>query len=279
MLDIMSQAAGAIEAYNSRLRAISSNITNIPVTGHKRTEVSFQEVFGKYINSGTRGSFADSTGGTNPIQYGGTVAIADTEIDFRQGDLTGGGNLDLAISGNGLFAISPDGGNTKLYTRNGEFIISGDKLLTKAGMQVYGFARSGGVSSTQLVPIDLTGISYDPTTITWDPNGVLRQSYDDSTGIYGAEIPFQIGLSSFSNPSALKYEDGTSFSETLASGSPSSPAVPGVGVISPRSKELSNVVYTSEIVDSMEIQRALSAGLTVVRLINDSITQFINKLG
>lgn len=276
----MSQANNAIDAYNTKLRTISSNITNLSIPGYKRTDISFEEVFSHVVKSGTGSSFYGEEGGTNPQQTGGTTAVANSLIDFRQGDVVGSTNMDLAISGNGLFILSPDNGNSFLYTRNGQFTVNNNKLLSVNGMQVYGFKRNGGVSSAQLEAIDLTGQTYDPTKVTFDANGVLRKSYDSITGIYGDELNHQIALTSFPNPSGLEYRDGTNFSQTLSSGDPANPSAPGnesVGIISPRSKEQSNVIYTSEVVDSLEMQRAESACLTVIRLVNDTITQFIQR--
>lgn len=281
MLDVISQAKNAIEAYNTKLKTISSNVTNIGVVGYKRMDVSFQQVFNRTKNQG-KGAYNVDEGGVNPSQTGGTVAVANTAVDFKQGELTSGAKLDLAIQGNGLFIVSPDGGNTFLYSRNGEFQIKDNKLLTKSGMQVYGFKKIGGVASTQLTPIDLSGLSYNAADVSWDIDGTLVTSYDEKQQVYGPDLPFQIALSAFPNPGGLEYRDGTTFSETAAAGAPSLPSVPGspqVGIVAPRGREKSNIFYTSEIVDSLEIQRALSSSLTAIRLINDSISQFIQKLG
>lgn len=286
MLDVISQAKNAIEAYNTKLKAISANITNVLVPGYKRTDVSFQNVFVKLIKPGTPGIAGSNEGGINPFQTGGTAAISTTSIDFSQGDIQGAGRLDLSIKGNGLFIVSADDGKTYLYTRNGEFQIVNNKLLTKSGLQVYGFDKSGKNPANQLVPIDLSGTAYDPTQISFDSNGALRASAtlnaDGKSYTYGAALPFQIALSSFKNPSGLQNRDGTTFSETGASGAPSTPTTSGgenVGFLIPQSREQANIFYTSEIVDSLEIQRALSSCLTAIRLLNDSISQFISKMG
>lgn len=282
MLDIMSQADNAVEAYNTNLRAISSNVTNLSIPGYKRTNITFQEVYAKIVKSGTGSTFYGEEGGTDPQQTGGTAAIASSNIDFSQGDITGSGVLSLAIQGNGLFIVSPDNGDNFLYTRNGEFQLVNNKLLTSDGMQVYGFYRSGSVTSGQLVPIDLSYETIsDPNKVSWNANGVLIRSSVATDADYNVELPYQIALTSFSNPSGLEYRNGTSFAFTLASGDPQTPATPGtnnLGTVSPQSKEQSNVVYTTEIVDSLEMQRAISASLTVIRLINDTITQFIQKI-
>ncbi len=280
MFDVMSQAKNAMESYSTKLKAISANISNLQVTGYKRTDVSFQNLFSKLVSPGTSAFENGNEGGTNPLQVGGTVAISSSSVDFKQGTFSDGANIDIGVNdGSRLFIASADGGNTFWYTKSGEFQIVNNKLYTKSGYQVYGFKRTSGTTSTQLEAIDLSNVPYtDVTKITWDDNGVMRDSYDEETKVYGKELPYQIATASFKNPSGLKYENGTMFSETLASGQPSSPSVPLTGTVYPRKREQSNVVYTSEIVDSLETQRALDATMTVIRMANDTITQFINKL-
>lgn len=282
MFDVMSQARNAMESYTTRLKAITSNITNMSVAGFKRTDVSFQDLFSRLISNGTSPFQDGLEGGTNPIQLGGTAAVASSSVDFSQGAISGGGMLDLAIErGSALFVVSSDGGNTFKYTRAGEMQLSsdGNKVLTKTGYQLYGFRKSGGSISAQLVPIDLAGMDIaDRTKITWDENGSLRSYFNSDTNVYGDELGYQVALVNFMNPSGLRYEDGTTFSESLSSGPASEAGSPTPGTIKPRSKEQSNVTYTSEIVDSLEMQRSLDASLTVIRMANDTISQFINKL-
>ena len=158
MLDLMTRAKNAIEAYNSQLAINSSNIANMSAPGYKAMKVSFQSIYENLINQGTAAS--GDVGGTNPTQFGSSVAIGNTSIDFSQGAITSGGNLDLAINGQGLFVVSPDGGKTMQYSRDGQFAVdSAGNLTTTTGMQVYGL--SGGM----LVPI--TGLSSYPSA-NWD---------------------------------------------------------------------------------------------------------------
>jgi flagellar hook protein FlgE len=284
MLDILAQAANAIEAYDIKLRAISSNISGMSVPGYKRLDVSFQEVFSKVLKREMPSEGGAEGGGTNPMQLGGTTSISNIGVDMAQGDLGEGGHLDLAVTGEGFFVISPDNGTSKLYTRSGGFRLDGNQnLVTDSGMQVYGYKRSGGTADTsQLVPINLSGQTYDSATVTWDTNGIMRASYTESEGIvtYGAELPFQIGLSRFTNPSGLQQVSGTAFSETEASGPPAATTIPGatVGTVTPRKLEASNVFYIGETIDAMEVQRAMSGELTVIKMVNDTISSFISKI-
>ena len=286
MLDLIGQAKGAIESLETKLRAITSNISNMSVPGYKRIDVSFQEVFNKVMRQGTAADTTQNQGGTNPAQVGGGIAISNISVDMTQGDLAEGTDLDLAISGSGFFVVSPDGGASKLYSRSGNLSLDANaNLVTDSGMQVYGFARSGGSTTTSaLVPINLTGQTY--TNPTFDSDGVLRASYakDATTGAvtYGAELPFQIALTTFPNPSGLEQRSGTTFAQTAASGSPTTAAVPATnskqGVVSPRMIEQSNVFYIGETIDALDVQRAMSGNLTIVKMISDTISQFISKI-
>ena len=105
MFDMMSQARNAIEAYNEALKASSANIANMNVIGYKRVDVSFQTVFERVINQGSAAS--NEMGGTNPKQLGSSMNVANVSVDFSDGEYASANNIDLAISGNGLF-IEPD---------------------------------------------------------------------------------------------------------------------------------------------------------------------------
>ncbi|MFA5098319.1 MAG: flagellar hook basal-body protein [Candidatus Margulisiibacteriota bacterium] len=292
MLDIMSSAANAIESYNSRLRATSANITNMSVTGYKRMYVSFETVLNNVYKDGTDATGLE--GGTNPYQSGGSVAIANTGLDFSQGDTqTSTGPFGLYIQGRGLFTVSKDGGSTYQYTRAGDFRLDSNRnLVTPSGMQVYGFLRSNGRSSGNMVPIDLSylpptktvnGITYN---LTFDDQGVIRyyRIVDPTRGeieyLPEPASTYQIALTTFNNPSGLVMLDGTTYAASSASGEANSPLAPGAeaGIVLPRTIEASNVFYITETVDAMETQRAMSGSLTVIKMISDSISQFINKV-
>jgi flagellar hook protein FlgE len=283
VLDIMSQAKNAIEAYNDFLRATSSNVSNQSVTGYKRVQVSFQELFNKLIQGPTPSDTFDNVGGKNPLQLGGGAAISSSTIDFTQGDLTNGSNLSLAVQGNGFFITSVDGGQTFRFTRAGDFFLNANsQIVTSTGAQVYGFSRSGGTTATgTLVPLSLSGQTFDPAAITWDNNGVLRQNTDATRSAFGAELPFQIALTAFPNPAGLQYVDGTAFAQTIASGEPSTASRPNtanLGTVSGGRLEQSNVFFIGETIDALEAQRAMSGALTVVRIASDAIQQFINRI-
>lgn len=267
MLDIMTQAKNAIENYNAALSIHSANIANLSVTGYKRIDVSFQSLLEKVMRQGTAASTFGNLGGTNPLQLGGGMSIANTLVDMSQGSFSTGNPIDLAISGQGFFILSGDGGNSFLYSRAGQLTVNSGYLLTTAGNQVYGFNSSG-----TLVPI--TGLAGNSSDYTWN----------DSTGelLYqGASTGYRIALTYFQNPGGLTQGPGTTFRESIASGSPASAVAAGniAGTVQGRQVEQSNVNYLTESIVSLELQRAINSNLSVVNMASELISSFIQKLG
>ena len=264
MFDMMSQARNAIEAYNIALRASSSNIANMNVTGYKRLDVSFQSIFERVLSRGTAAE--GNLGGTNPRQLGQGMAISNVSVDFSAGETIDGAKTDLAISGQGLFILSPDGGNSYLYTRSGNFQIDLYGNLTSNGMQVYGLDSSGN-----LVPISNLP-SGNKNDYEWQSDGTLLYQ--------GNPTGYRVALTYFSNPGGLAQAQGTAFAETPASGSPADAQAPGgaTGILLREKLEQSNVFYLGETIDALELQRAMSSNLTVISMASDMISQFINRL-
>lgn len=290
MLGIMTKAKDAIKAYNTALQVYSSNIANMSVSGYKRLDISFQSIFEKLLHGGTAANSFQGTGGVNPMQIGQGVAIGNVSLDFSQGTFAAAGSLDLAISGQGLFMVTPDDGQTILYTRSGKFHFDTDGYLrTETGMKVYG--TMGGSFEPIWVP------SYvNKNLLSWDQDGVLtlyNEKLDDGgnpLGYADTESPtgttfHTISLTYFLNPSGLKQSQGTSFEESLASGEAQGyydpvpyGGVGPVGSVYPRQVEQSNVFYLEETINSLEVQRAMSGNLTIIRMASDIISQFINRL-
>jgi flagellar hook protein FlgE len=269
MLDVMNQAKNAIEAYNVALKATSSNIANMNVPGYKRVDVSFQSVFERVLTCGTAGN--DYQGGTNPRQLGQGMALSDVALDFTAGEFVAGASLDLAISGQGMFVVSPDAGATYLYTRSGKFDIDANGNLLSNGMQVYGLDASGNVVPISNLP------SGAATNYRWQADGTLQYSPD---GVNFTSTGYRIALTYFTNPGGLAQAQGTAFAETVASGAAATFQGPGDGVGSLKTGQLeqSNVFYLGETINAMELQRAMTGNLTILRMASDLISSFISKL-
>ncbi|PPB68550.1 flagellar hook protein FlgE [Campylobacter hyointestinalis] len=141
-----------LQAHQIAMDVEGDNIANVNTVGFKYSRVSFADLFSQTAKVATAPQ--GELGGKNSMQIGlGTQVNAVTKI-FKQGSVqTTDKNTDLAIQGDGFFVVSPDGGKTNYYTRNGDF--SRDSLgnfVDKNGYIVQGWMRD-----------DATG-TIDPTS-------------------------------------------------------------------------------------------------------------------
>jgi len=142
------RSAVAMAAQQRRLDSISANLANLGTTGFKRGVTASHEVEVQRPRGKVRGV--------------STVA----EVDFAQGNLQRtGGEHDLALYGDGFFAIeSPDG---EVYTRDGTFqLTEGGVLVTEDGFPVAWDELRGAID-----PIGLP--------IVVDEGGNVRQGGQD----------------------------------------------------------------------------------------------------
>ncbi len=136
-------ASGAITTQQNAISVISNNIANVNTTGFKYSAVNFQEQTGTLLQAATGASL--TIGGRNPMEVGGGNVTSSISTTFSQGSIRQTGvTTDLAIQGNGFFAISPDAlsdgtYNTIEYTRDGHFTMdSTGNLVTPLGYKVLG---------------------------------------------------------------------------------------------------------------------------------------------
>jgi len=110
-------ALSGLAAASTNLQVIGNNIANANTTGFKESRAEFADVY-------------NSTGKTTP---GAGVRVTEVAQQFSQGNVESTqNNLDLALSGNGFFALGErsDSTSTTAYTRNGAFHLSPDGFIT-----------------------------------------------------------------------------------------------------------------------------------------------------
>lgn len=144
----LSNAVQAMSAGERRLDAIATNLANLQAPGYKRAS-TFQHVLER--------------------ERGGRVTreiVAQGQIDFSQGPVEDTGNaLDLALLGDGFFAVETPGGEA--YTRNGRFHLDpAGVLLDDTGNPV---AWEGGRGTINPIGEE----------ITIDGTGLVRQGGND----------------------------------------------------------------------------------------------------
>jgi flagellar hook protein FlgE len=118
------------------LSVIGDNIANIGTVGYKQSRATFadfmpQDVYG--------------LGGKSQLGMG--AATNHVDVLFGQGSIEPSGLAsDMAINGNGLFIVAD--GNSRYYTRAGNFSEDDDGYLNLGGLRLQGYnATDGNLSS------------------------------------------------------------------------------------------------------------------------------------
>jgi flagellar hook protein FlgE len=151
----MFTALSGMNAHTRRLETIGNNIANVNTNAFKSSRMLFATQFSRTLSGGTAPE--DVLGGTNPKQIGHGVLVAGTQKDFRTGSISPTGDpRDLAIDGNGLFAVRR--GQDTLFTRVGSFRQDAqNNLVTIDGDRVMGYPVDAqfNIQRGGLVPINI----------------------------------------------------------------------------------------------------------------------------
>jgi flagellar basal-body rod protein FlgG len=258
MLRSLYSAAAGMESQQLNLDVISNNLANVNTTGYKESKLQFQDL----LYQTTRAAGSQQGGGNElpgSLQIGqGSIPIA-TERIFTQGDLSQtGGNLDIAIQGQGFFQVQmPDG--TLAYTRDGSFKTNAQgQVVTSDGYPVQG--------GFEPVPTGTTNITIAAT-------GAV--TYTTASGTTSS----QIQLANFNNPGGLQAVGHNLYTETEASGTAllGEPTQNGLGELQQGYLELSNVSVVQEMVNLILAQRAYEVNSKAVQAA-DQMMQDSNNL-
>ena len=216
------------------LQVVANNIANANTTGYKTDSA----VFAEYLMA---------TGENSPsLSIGG---LAGHSFDLTQGTVKfTGGQFDLAIQGEGFFAVETEAGQR--LTRAGAFHLSSEgQLIAPDGAQVL----SDGSTPIQ-IPIEAENVQ-----IAGD--GTISAS----TGLIA-----RVGI--FNPDGQLQRDTDTRF---IAEGGvqPSEQASVLQGAL-----EASNASPVLEVSRMIEVQRAYEAGQTLMEQEHQRITQFISTV-
>ena len=247
------------------IAVVSNNIANSGSTGFKKSDVSFNDIYGS--------STPDTVART---QAGFGSAIAGTRRNDGQGAVVDrAGALNLAIIGPGMLTVSPpssDGTASEnlFYTRSGELTIDKDGYLkTGDGAFVKGSApgtEMGGTLSALQIPFiegeeALTGLEI--TT-----SGLISATYGSSIIDRGT-----LALATFANQGALRNVGSARFAETTYSGNPTfgTAGQSGYGTLQAGALEGSNVDITQEMTVMIRAQQQFSGSARVLQANSDMV--------
>lgn len=120
MMRSLWSGVSGLQSHQVAMDVESHNIANVNTVGFKYSRANFSDQFSQTARPATAPE--GELGGKNPMQIGLGTQIVSTQQIFSQGSIeTTDSNTDMAIQGNGFFIVSPDGGLTRYYTRNGQF--------------------------------------------------------------------------------------------------------------------------------------------------------------
>ena len=260
MIRSLYSAATGMISQQKNIDTISNNIANANTAGFKKNRAEFTDLIYqnmKYAGTSTSTTTISPTG----IQIGLGSKLASTAKIFEIGSLKETGNdLDIAITGEGFFAITlPDG--SEAYTKNGSFKINGDGAITTS---------EGYLLSPQItIPSNVTDVNISE-------DGMVSVLEGNS------KTPSQVGqilLSGFVNQAGLHAIGGTMFQESVASGAPIAgiAGTNGLGQTRQGFIELSNVKLVNEMTDLIAGQRAYEANSKAITT-SDEMLQTVNQL-
>ncbi|CAN5428747.1 flagellar hook protein FlgE [soil metagenome] len=146
-----------LKASQSEMATISHNLANVSTTGFKKSRTEFSDVIASSLA-------ADPT----KMVGSGVVVKANTQ-QFSEGTLTTtSSSLDLAIAGDGFFAVKTAGTNSAVnYTRNGGFIVDADRNIVDAqGSYLQAFPVDSNGNVTAAGSAGLTNVQIPETSGT-----------------------------------------------------------------------------------------------------------------
>ena len=213
MLRSLWVAKTGMDAQQSNLDTISNNLANVSTTAYKRVRPIFEDLL--YQNIRAPGMNEDSSSYVPAgLQAGNGARISATQRMNSAGSLVQSQNpLDMAINGNGYFAVSTPTGVA--YTRAGNFMRN-DKgqIVTASGNVLLGQSSisSGNANAAGIV------IPSKATTVAIGSDGTVSYNLADATAPTQAD---QIAMINFVNPTGLASAGGGLYYDCLLYTSPS----------------------------------------------------------
>lgn len=246
----------------TELGVIAHNIANVETNGFKKGNTQFADIVAGSAQSDPR------------MIKGIGATVEGITQNFGLGPIEQtGGALDIAITGDGFFAMrSADSGNT-VYTRNGAFGVDEAGFITDGDpnrLQVFPTDADGNITGTtpmdaQIAPTNAAGAEYVGVVVGAD--GVVSASYADGS----TEAVGNVSLASFITPTGLKQIGSSNWEATGISGQANygAPGTGQYGSLMSGSIERSNVDIAEELVGLITAQRNFQANAKAI----DTATQ------
>jgi len=250
------------------ISAISNNIANVGTTGFKRSRAEFGDIFA-----------------TSPLQaassaIGSGTILKSIKQQFTQGNIEASLNaLDLAISGQGFFALKPSLTSTQtVYTRNGAFSVNNDRYVVDSQgqlLQVFPVNEDGsviatGIQSARNLQLPTTsGLPKASETIQLGLNLPADAEIIPNKPIYNESNPYR-----FDKTNAATYNKSTSITIYDSLGNPTIATIYYVKTSNATETSPTNKWQTHVFVGDREVTPQL-----ITAKDDQSKTYYINKFG
>jgi flagellar basal-body rod protein FlgG len=252
-------AKTGLTAQSTRMTTIANNLANVNTVGFKKDRAMFEDLlYQRIVQAGAQADVNSLT--PTGLMLGTGTRVVSTEKIHRQGNMISTENaLDVAIAGDGFFAIQQADGTTA-YTRDGSFKLSVDGTVVTA-------------SGESMIPA--ITIPQDASSITIGRDGTVTAELAAGGG---AVQVGQIQLSRFVNSAGLQPIGRNLYAETNSSGQAivGIPGDQGAGMLMQGSLEASNVNVVEEMVNMIETQRAYEINSKAIAAA-DGMLRFLNN--
>ncbi|MCL2351557.1 MAG: flagellar basal-body rod protein FlgG [Firmicutes bacterium] len=263
MRSLWTAATGMI-GQQQNVDTISNNIANVNTYGYKKERLEFKSLLYQTMQRADLDP-SNRTGRPVNLQVGLGVRPAAVSRIFTQGNLQNTEHMqDLAIEGDGFFAVSRGEGDEK-YTKDGSFKFSagadGNMLVTSEGWPVLG-VDGGPIVIPPGIPA---------SDINADADGIL--TYNAPEGLV-SDLGLQIRIVQFANPQGLEAIGSNLYSLTAASGQPLAEAEGDTNtrsVLRQGVLEMSNVQVAEEMISLIVAQRAFDLNSRTITTSDDML--------
>jgi len=205
MLKSLYSGVSGLQSHQVAMDVESNNIANVNTTGFKYSRANFSDLLAQTqaIATAPQGQL----GGKNAVQVGLGSTISSMTRIFSQGSIQNSDkNTDIAIQGDGLFIISPDGGNTYKYTRAGDFKFdAAGNFVDNNGFIAQGWLRDDVTKKVDSTA-PITNINIAPgLTTPASPTSevVLKANLNSGSLVYSYSPAYSVGSTPVPNGTAV----------------------------------------------------------------------------
>ena len=241
-------AATGMTAQQMRVEVVSNNLANMNTTGYNARRAEFADLHYQQLTRAGTISASDGTVLPTGVQLGLGVRPSAISVNISQGvPQQTGGDLDVAIEGNGYLEVTLPSG-TSAYTRDGSLKRSADGLIVTSD----GYEVVPGIT-----------IPNDARSISINGSGEVYAYFVDQVD---PQLLGQFTLADFSNEKGLEATGDNLFLETAASGPAfvNAPGEDGLGTLRGGYLEESAVDAVREITELIKAQRGYEMNAKVI---------------